>query len=235
MRAAGSPAAPAAARQRRDKAATKQALLKAGLETFAARGYDAATTRAVAEAAGVNEQLIQRYFGGKAGLLLAILDSTEERSACPLAPPASCVEAEIAAFLEGSIERTSSAGDFCRVVLSRAIVDPAVAQLMRRHFIETRAPALRERLERLRRQGLIDRSADLDAIAAGLATLSLGLGFVDRVVLHTEPGCQRAIVGQLASAIARGLAPALPAPRIGPLTRRPRPRDRPRPHRGAGP
>ena len=59
--------------RRRDKEATKAALLAAGVQVFAERGYDAATTREVAQAAGVNEQLIQRYFGGKAGLLLAII------------------------------------------------------------------------------------------------------------------------------------------------------------------
>jgi TetR/AcrR family transcriptional regulator, regulator of cefoperazone and chloramphenicol sensitivity len=193
--------------QRRDREATKRALLKAGLEVFAARGYDAATTRAVAEAAGVNEQLIQRYFGGKEGLLLAILGSTEQQSACPLPPPAGCVEAEIAAFLEASIEGACSATAFSKVVLSRAIVDPEVAKLMRRHFIETRAPALRERLGKLRDHGLIDKSVDLEAVATGLATLTLGMGFVDRVVLHTDPRCQKAIIGHLAWIIARGLTP----------------------------
>src|SRR3546814_6908183 len=56
-----------APKRRRDKAATKQALLAAAGEVFAERGYDAATTREVAQQAGVNEKLIQRYFGGKEG------------------------------------------------------------------------------------------------------------------------------------------------------------------------
>ena len=45
---------------------------------FAKRGYDAATTREVAQAAGVSEQLIQRYFGGKAGLLRAVMKNYAE-------------------------------------------------------------------------------------------------------------------------------------------------------------
>ena len=48
---------PPGAGRRRDKAATQQALLTAGVQVFAARGYDAATTREVAQTAGVNEQL----------------------------------------------------------------------------------------------------------------------------------------------------------------------------------
>jgi AcrR family transcriptional regulator len=55
--------------KKRDRVATSERLKKAAVAVFAAHGYDAATTRAVAETAGVSEQLIQRYFGGKAGLL----------------------------------------------------------------------------------------------------------------------------------------------------------------------
>ena len=82
-------------RRRRDKEATKQALLSAAGRVFAERGYDAATTREVAQQAGVNEQLIQRYFGGKEGLLLTLIRQfgEAEQQSCSLASPAASVEA----------------------------------------------------------------------------------------------------------------------------------------------
>jgi AcrR family transcriptional regulator len=57
----------------RDAQATRLALLKAAQRRFAVMGYDRTTTRDVAEDAGVNPALINRYFGGKDGLFEAVL------------------------------------------------------------------------------------------------------------------------------------------------------------------
>src|SRR5579883_2178780 len=72
---------------RHDKAARQQALVDAASAIFAEQGYDAATTREIAERAACAEGLIHRYFGGKQGLLLAVLerkvkDLTAEYCAC---------------------------------------------------------------------------------------------------------------------------------------------------------
>ncbi len=54
-------------------AATREALLAAGLETFAARGFDGARVGQIARAAGVNKALVSYHFGGKLGLFGAIV------------------------------------------------------------------------------------------------------------------------------------------------------------------
>jgi AcrR family transcriptional regulator len=48
--------------------ATRQKILDAAREVFAADGFDRSSTRSIAAAAGVNSALIFRYFGSKAGL-----------------------------------------------------------------------------------------------------------------------------------------------------------------------
>ncbi|SCF09287.1 transcriptional regulator, TetR family [Micromonospora purpureochromogenes] len=63
----------ASPRRRRDADGTRAALLKAGAELFAERGYDHATTRDIGERAGVDAAMIARYFGGKAQLYIAVL------------------------------------------------------------------------------------------------------------------------------------------------------------------
>lgn len=63
----------ASTRRRRDADSTRAALLKAGAELFAERGYDHATTRDIGERAGVDAAMIARYFGGKAQLYIAVL------------------------------------------------------------------------------------------------------------------------------------------------------------------
>lgn len=198
-----------AAVRRRDKEATKQALLAAGLEVFAERGYDAATTREVAQAAGVNEQLIQRYFGGKGGLLLAIIErfGAEERRSCAMPPPCASIEAEVQSFLDHHLERACEIADVTKVALHRSLCDPEIAREIGRQFTETRVPLLRQRLEALRAQGVIDRDADLDAAATALSSLSFGLAFVDQLVFGADCERLRRVTRHVARVYALGLAP----------------------------
>jgi len=72
------PAAPitAARARRRDAAATRDALLAAGAELFAERGYDGVPVTAIAQKAGVNKAMINYHFGGKRKLYLAIVSAT---------------------------------------------------------------------------------------------------------------------------------------------------------------
>ena len=59
---------PAPDDRQRDADRTRQALLDAALEEFAAKGLAGARVSEIAKRAGVNPQLISYYFGGKQGL-----------------------------------------------------------------------------------------------------------------------------------------------------------------------
>ena len=62
--------------RRRDAPATREALLRAGRELFAARGYDGVPVAAIAQKAAVNKAMINYHFGGKRQLYLAIVSET---------------------------------------------------------------------------------------------------------------------------------------------------------------
>src|SRR6266508_1738791 len=62
--------------RRRDAAATREALVGAGTELFAERGYDGVPVWAIAQKAGVNKAMINYHFGGKRKLYLAIVSIT---------------------------------------------------------------------------------------------------------------------------------------------------------------
>jgi AcrR family transcriptional regulator len=62
--------------RRRDAAATREALLAAGTELFAERGYDGVPVAAIAARAHVNKAMISYHFGGKRKLYLAIVRAT---------------------------------------------------------------------------------------------------------------------------------------------------------------
>jgi len=69
--------------------ATRLALIHAALDLFGAKGFEAASTRAVAAAAGANLASIAYHFGGKRGLRLACADyvigSIRDALAAPVA------------------------------------------------------------------------------------------------------------------------------------------------------
>ena len=52
-------------------ATTRRAILDTARATFAARGYQQTTIRAVAAQAGIDPSMVMRYFGSKAGLFTA--------------------------------------------------------------------------------------------------------------------------------------------------------------------
>lgn len=53
---------------------TRRRILESALDLFAAQGYEGASTRQIAEGAGVNLPAIQYYFGNKEGLYRAIIE-----------------------------------------------------------------------------------------------------------------------------------------------------------------
>ena len=53
---------------------TREAVLVAAREEFAARGFDAVTLRRVAARAGVDPAMVTHHFGSKGGLFRAVLD-----------------------------------------------------------------------------------------------------------------------------------------------------------------
>jgi len=53
---------------------TKQKLMDAGLKLFGLHGFEATSTRALAQAAGVNLSAIPYHFGGKEGLYRAVME-----------------------------------------------------------------------------------------------------------------------------------------------------------------
>ena len=53
---------------------TRRRILETALDLFAAHGYEGASTRQIADGAGVNLPAIQYYFGNKEGLYRAVID-----------------------------------------------------------------------------------------------------------------------------------------------------------------
>jgi TetR/AcrR family transcriptional regulator, regulator of cefoperazone and chloramphenicol sensitivity len=86
---------------------TRQRLIAAAFEVFAERGYAGASTRHLAERAGVNLPAIQYYFGNKEGLYRAAVGTIVERIEEQMGEVADRVEAALAS---GSLPRKTLLG-----------------------------------------------------------------------------------------------------------------------------
>ena len=196
------------AERRRDREATTRALRTAARRVFADKGYDAATTREVAQEAGVSEQLIQRYFNGKAGLLLSIMEAyaeSDRAGAFGTPPPGDSAEAEIENFLTFNLDRELRAGEFARVAIYRSIVDPKVAAEIARMFTESREPFIYARLSALRDKDLINAGVNLKAISHVISSLSFALAFNDQMLFRRDRGELRRTIKAFAKTLARGM------------------------------
>lgn len=65
---------------------TRQSLIRAATRVFGQVGFDGASTRAIAEAAGANQALINYHFGGKDGLYQAVITEFVEQMSALLEP-----------------------------------------------------------------------------------------------------------------------------------------------------
>ena len=87
------------ARQRGED--TRRRILETALSLFAAEGFDSASTRAIAEQAGVNLPAIQYYFDNKEGLYRAAIAHIGEQAAQAIAPITARVQATLDAGTPG--------------------------------------------------------------------------------------------------------------------------------------
>lgn len=198
-------------RGRHDKEGRQLALIDAATRVFAEHGFDAATTREVAEVAGCSEGLIHRYFGGKRGLLLALLEARAPEVAAAVSRPPTAdttVAAEIAALLRSQVDTMWEKRDIMRVNVSQASIDPEIGDVIAHRYNDTRIAHLETRLAALQQAGRIRPDADIHAVAHALSGLGFAMGFWAQVVFAQPRDEVRHHADAFAEILARGLEPS---------------------------
>jgi TetR/AcrR family transcriptional regulator len=127
---------PGQAHRPRNSEGTREALLAAGTELFAERGYDGVRVWAIAHAAGVNKAMVSYHFGGKQKLYRAIVDATfaeivsrSERLAASPGPAPELLRQLVEVVGDVATRRDPH---FCTIMLREALsggrnLDPGVA------------------------------------------------------------------------------------------------------------
>ena len=123
-----------------------------------------------------------------------------------MAPPSDDLKTEIATVLRHEIMQAQENRDFMRVLLLRALVDPALAATLKGHYKDSRLPQLVHRLTHFRTNGTLDPAVDLAALAATITTFAFGLGFMQQVVLGDDTKYLEGIVDSIAETVAKGAA-----------------------------
>jgi len=112
---------------------TREAILSAAGRQFAEHGYDRASMRAIAAAAGVDQKLIAYFFGSKQGLFVATVGlpfNPAETVPAILAGERATLGRRIAALLTEVLEQPELHQRLTAVVRAAAS-DPATARMMR--------------------------------------------------------------------------------------------------------
>lgn len=168
---------------------TRQAIVEAAREEFAAKGYDGTSLRGVARAAGVDPRLVHHYFDGKSGLFVEVMHLPVDPSVVVeqmlSAPAEEMGETVVRAFLT-FWEQPDAQGSFVGLIRSALTHDEALHML--RGFV------VREILGRIA-QRVSGDGVDPE-LAAGLAgSQVVGLAMA-RYVLEV-PGVADASVEEL--------------------------------------
>jgi AcrR family transcriptional regulator len=137
---------------------TARRLLAAAQDILAERGYSELTMTAIAQVSGVNRALVSYYFGGKAGLLAALVDTLFQD------PEVGYVE-EIRATRDG-VDRTEAFLDWQRRVTARDRTNRMLYELLP-HAL--RDPEVRARFAEEYR---VYRAVDADCLGGAPRELS---------------------------------------------------------------
>ncbi len=182
-------------------------LLQAGTEIFSKYGYDGATTKMIAKRAGMNEGLINHYFKGKPGLLLAIILEFIKRKIeqADTSPVCETVEEEIRTYLQMRIKTHLEELDFFRIAVARAAIDPKISVEIQKHIPLFSNPVLLKRLQALQERGKIREGLDLEVLAINIQTQSMGFLFMIQTFRNIDCTPLNEAIQQFAKLIAQAV------------------------------
>ncbi len=165
-----------------EEQATAAALIEAGRELFARRGYDGASVRAITARAGANLGAITYHFGSKRALYDRVVESSIE----PLAP-------RVEAAARGAGGPLDRVGEVVRVYMDHLRGNPDLPYLMLQELVVGRVPPAAAIGPMLRMQSalaeLVRAGQAAGAVRAGDPAI-LGIGILSQALhfnLMREP------------------------------------------------
>jgi len=157
---------------RKNRSLTEAKLIDAAELVFSQVGFEGATTRMIAHKAGTNLSLINRYFDGKYGLLIALIKKKSERfTIVELGyPKQNRIDAELVHYCEFLLSIYIEEINLLKVCLSQFLSDPKFLKKYRDTLLNTNFnPQIVERLQGLTKKEDVPKILlDIDFFVLGL-------------------------------------------------------------------
>ena len=162
-------------------------ILDAVIATVLEHGYAGATTRQIAETAGINEVTLFRRFGDKRRLMLAAVDSDIGEFAAAGTTPTDDVHADLRRILQYYATVMDGHGQLMLILITEASRDPDLAQVLREPMaVQTRLRAL---IAHHQRAGRLIKESPAHALEALIGPL-----FARTITAQLEPDAERSPV-----------------------------------------
>lgn len=172
----------------KDRLATEERLLLAAEQIFSKHGFKGATTRMIAKKADVNVALIARYFDGKFGLMIKLVEkkATSSRYTELTYPPQETLTEECTTFLMERLRFYIEDLNIFRVVLIQFLTDPKFLKRFHESLnIFEKHPQFEERVQRLIDAKKVRNSVTPFQVLDTIECHLFGL-VIDRVLIHNE-------------------------------------------------
>ena len=178
----------AAKSKNKDRLATEERLLSAAEQVFSKLGFKGATTRAIAKKADVNVALITRYFGGKHGLMIKLVENkaTSSRFTELNYPPQENLTEECLMFVRHRLNLFVEDLAIFKVILLQFLTDPKFLKRFQENLaIFEHHPQFEQRVQNLIDEKKINGDHRPFQILNILEDYIFGV-VVGRVLIHKE-------------------------------------------------
>lgn len=172
----------------KDRTSTEEKLLLAAEAVFSKLGFKGATTRKIAAKADINLSLINRYFDGKYGLFIAMVErKVNEHKVQELNyPPQDTVTKELCQYSESYIKKMIKDKNLFRIILGQFVSDQKFLNKFRNIVpLNRESPQLEARLQRLIDEGKMTDQYPLAVIIDEIESYAVSL-CITRVIIHGQ-------------------------------------------------
>lgn len=174
----------------KDRSISEQKLIEAADEIFSKHGFDGATTREIANRAGLNLALIARYFDGKYGLLLAVLDRkiNAERPAMISEEPKETFTEECISYASYRFFEMTNDLNFFKIVIAKFLTDEKfLKQFQETISLEPKDEGIVERFKLFVKQKKASPKLNIREFLDSLERQILSLVLFEVIMKRAEP------------------------------------------------
>ena len=167
----------------KDRLHTEAVLLNAAEKVFSKFGFRGATTRIIAKEAHCNLALINRYFNGKYGLLIALIENKSQTTHNPDYPDQESAEKEITAYGAFFFDNMTEDLNLFKIVIGQFMTDTKFLKRFRNIIGNMCEDSqIEQRLEKFIKTGQLKDRKQIDEIVNNLESMAFGMVMTELIV-----------------------------------------------------